>query len=247
LPDKDSPLHFEVNGIPFFAKGANWIPCDAFTSRVTPEILRRYVADAVAVNINTLRFWGGGYYEDDALFDACDELGICVWLDFKFACAAYPAFDEKFMDNVRLEARDNLLRLRHHPSIAVWCGNNEISMSWWKGPTWGPNRMSDTDYDKLFKDLLGEQVEKYAPQANFVSGSPDCGDTHYWDVWHGPKTFDAYRTQSGFMSEFGYQSFPDPKTVRAFTNEEDRASVETPVMKWHQRSGGRKATRRWLT
>jgi len=237
LPENGNPLQFEVNGLPFFAKGGNWIPCDSFTSRVTPEVLRRYVADAAAVNMNFLRFWGGGYYEDDALFDACDELGICVWLDFKFACAAYPAFDDQFMDNVRLEARDNLLRLRDHPCIAVWCGNNEISLSWWEGPIWGPNRMSTAAYDELFKDLIAGQVWKFAPQANYVSGSPDCGDTHYWEVWHGPKMFDAYRTVAGFMSEFGFQSFPEPKTVRAFTNEEDRTSVVTPVMNWHQRDG----------
>jgi beta-mannosidase len=236
LPEKDSPLHFEVNGIPFFSKGANWIPCDSFTSRVTPEILRRYVADAAAVNINTLRFWGGGYYEDDALFDACDEMGVCVWLDFKFACSAYPAFDEPFMENVRLEARDNLRRLRHHPCIAVWCGNNEISLLN-EAKAWRDNTMSTADYDKLFKDLLAEQVRRFAPQANYVSGSPDCGDTHYWDVWHGTKTFEAYRTLTGFMSEFGYQSFPEWKTILAFTSAEDRASVVSPVMKWHQRSG----------
>jgi beta-mannosidase len=240
LPQGDNPLHFEVNGIPFFAKGANWIPCDSFTSRITPEILRRYVADAAAVNINTLRFWGGGYYEDDALFDACDEMGICVWLDFKFACAAYPAFESEFMENVRHEARDNLRRLRHHPCIAVWCGNNEISLSWWKGSTWGPNRMSTADYDELFKNLLAGEVRQHAPQAHYVSGSPDCGDTHYWEVWHGPKTFEAYRTQNGFMSEFGFQSFPGPKTVDAFTNEEDRKSVLSPVMNWHQRDGSGK-------
>jgi beta-mannosidase len=240
LPQGDMPLHFEVNGLPFFAKGANWIPCDSFTSRVTPEILRRYVADAAAVNINTLRFWGGGYYEDDALFDACDEMGICVWLDFKFACAAYPAFDREFMENVRREARDNLCRLRHHPCIVVWCGNNEISLSWWEGPTWGPNRMSTADYDELFKDLIAEQVRQHAPQATYVSGSPDCGDTHYWEVWHGPKTFDAYRTQSGFMSEFGFQSFPGPKTIDAFTEEADRKSVLSAVMNWHQRDGSGK-------
>jgi beta-mannosidase len=238
LPNGDSPLHFEVNGISFFSKGANWIPCDSFTSRITPEILRRYVADAAAVNINTLRFWGGGYYEDDALFDACDEMGICVWMDFKFACAAYPAFEQDFMENVRLEACDNLRRLRHHPCIAVWCGNNEISLSWWKGPTWAPNRMSTADYDELFKNLLAGEVRRHAPQANYVSGSPDCGDTHYWEVWHGPKTFEAYRTQSGFMSEFGYQSFPEPKTIKSFTDEEDRKSVVSDVMNWHQRSGG---------
>ncbi len=244
LPQGDSPLHFEINGITFFAKGANWIPADSFPTRVTPEISRRYVADAVAVNMNMLRFWGGGYYEDDALFDACDELGVCVWLDFKFACAAYPAFDDKFMENVRLEARDNLQRLRHHSCIAVWCGNNEISLPWWEGPTWGPNRMSTADYNKLFKDLLGSQVQKYAPEANYVSGSPDCGDTHYWEVWHGSKSFEAYRTQGGFMSEFGFQSFPDPKTIQSFTNEADRASVVTPVMGWHQRSGGVEANQR---
>jgi beta-mannosidase len=231
------PMYFEVNGVAFFAKGGNWIPADSFPNRLTPEILRRYVSDAAAVNMNMLRFWGGGYYEDDVLFDACDELGICVWLDFKFACTAYPAFDDGFMENVRLEARDNLQRLRHHPSIAVWCGNNEISLINLSDP-WSDYHMSPADYRKLFKEHLAAQVKIYAPEANYVSGSPDCGDTHYWDVWHGPKTFDAYRTQSGFMSEFGYQSFPEPKTVRAFTSEEDRVSVTTPVMRWHQRSGG---------
>jgi beta-mannosidase len=236
LPKGESPLHFEVNGLPFFSKGANWIPCDSFTSRVTPEILRRYVADAAAVNINTLRFWGGGYYEDDALFDACDEMGICVWLDCKFACAAYPAFDDRFMDNVRHEIRDNVRRIRHHPCIAVWCGNNEIGLLN-EAKEWRKNAMSAADYDKLFKDLIGGEIRELAPQATYVSGSPDCGDTHYWAVWHGDKTFDAYRTLTGFMSEFGYQSFPELKTVRAFTNEEDRASVVTEVMNWHQRSG----------
>ena len=141
------------------------------------------------------------------------------------------------MENVRHEAHDNLLRLRHHPCIVVWCGNNEISLSWWKGPKWGPNRMSTADYDELFKDLIAQRVRQDAPQATYVSGSPDCGDTHYWEVWHGPKTFDAYRTQSGFMSEFGFQSFPGPKTIDAFTNQADRESVLSPVMNWHQRDG----------
>ncbi|HTR43059.1 MAG TPA: glycoside hydrolase family 2 protein [Pseudomonadales bacterium] len=235
LPANGSPLHFEANGVPYFAKGGNWIPCDSFNNRVTPEILRRYVKDAAAVNMNSMRFWGGGFYEDDALFDACDEAGICVWLDFKFACSAYPAFDDEFMNNVRHEARDNLRRMRHHACIAVWCGNNEISLM--TKDEWSDHSMGRADYDKLFKDLIAQQVTELAPQANYVSGSPDCGDTHYWEVWHGPKTFDAYRTLTGFMSEFGYQSFPEPKTIRSFTNEEDRASVLTPVMKWHQRSG----------
>ncbi len=233
--DKENPLRFEVNGVPFFAKGANWIPADPFPNRVSTEKLRRYVADAVAVNMNCLRFWGGGYYEDDALFDACDEMGICVWMDFKFACSAYPVFDDHFMDNVRSEARDQLRRLSHHPCIAVWCGNNEISLM--TGPKWSEKSMGRPDYDKLFKELLAAQVKEFAPQADYVSGSPDCGDVHYWGVWHGGKPFESYRELTGFMSEFGFQSFPVPKTVASFTTPEDRDSVLSPVMQWHQRSG----------
>lgn len=241
----ETPMFFEVNGVPFFAKGGNWIPADSFPTRLTPEVLRRYVADAAAVNMNMMRFWGGGYYEDDVLFDACDELGICIWLDFKFACAAYPAFDAAFMENVRCEARDNLRRLRHHPCIALWCGNNEISLLN-LADTWTDDHMDHASYQKLFKELLAEQVRTHAPEANYVSGSPDCGDTHYWAVWHGPEMFEAYRKQSGFMSEFGYQSFPELKTVKAFTNEEDRASVTTPIMRWHQRSNGSDGNQRMV-
>jgi beta-mannosidase len=234
-PDDRNSLRFEANGVPFFAKGANFVPADTFATRVTSETLRRLVADAVAVNMNSLRFWGGGYYEDDALFDACDELGICVWLDFKFACSSYPAFDTAFMENVRQEAREQLRRLRHHACIAVWCGNNEISLM--TKPEWSKESMGRADYDKLFRDLLGSEVQALAPQANYVTGSPDCGDVHFWKVWHGGKTFDEYRTLTGFMSEFGFQSFPDPKTVAAYTSAADRASIMTPVMQWHERSG----------
>jgi beta-mannosidase len=233
---KDAPLHFEVNGVPFFAKGANWIPADSFANRVTRPILRRYVADAVAANMNCLRFWGGGYYEDDALFDLCDEMGICVWMDYKFACSAYPAFDDAFLDNVQQEARENVKRLRHHPSIAVWCGNNEV-MAFRGGEKWTKQKMSAADYYKLFRDTLGDPVRALAPQSDYVTGSPDCGDVHFWDVWHGGKPFEAYRKIHGFVSEFGFQSFPEPKTVRAFTEAADRQSVYSRVMKYHERSG----------
>jgi beta-mannosidase len=232
-PDKatQTPLRFEVNGVQYFSKGANCIPFDSFNNRVTPEILRRYIADAAAANMNTLRFWGGGYYEEDEAFDACDEMGIVVWLDFKFACSGYPTFDNAFMENVKLEARDQLLRLRHHPSIGVWCGNNEIAMM---------KCMARPDYDKLFHELLGGQAKIFAPQANYVPGSPDCGDKHYWAVWHGGKPFEAYRDQSGFMSEFGLQSFPEPKSVRLYTDESDRASITSPVMVSHEKNAGLK-------
>jgi beta-mannosidase len=231
---KDS-LRFTVNGIPFFAKGANWIPADPFPNRVSSEALRSYVADAAAANMNFLRFWGGGYYEDDALFDACDEAGLCVWMDFKFACSSYPVFEADFMDTVRAEARDQVRRLRHHPCIAVWCGNNEISLM--TGKKWSDKSMARSDYDKLFKELLGGQVKELAPQSEYVTGSPDCGDIHYWGVWHGGKPFEVYRELYGFLSEFGFQSFPVPKTVNTYTAPEDRGSVLSPVMQWHQRSG----------
>ena len=232
--DKE-PMHFVVNGVPFFAKGANWIPADCFATRLTKEVLRRYAADAVAANMNCLRFWGGGYYEDDDLFEACDELGLCIWLDFKFGCTTYPSFDRAFLDNVRAEARDNLRRLRHHPSIALWCGNNEIMFFRGKDQ-WTKDKMSEGDYYKLFRDLLGEQVRELAPQTDYVTGSPDCGDVHFWEVWHGGKPFEVYRDIHGFVSEFGFQSFPEPKTVRTFTVPADRESVYSPVMKYHERS-----------
>jgi beta-mannosidase len=231
----DEPMHLVVNGIPFFAKGANWIPPDSFATRSTKESLRRFVADAVASNMNCLRFWGGGYYEDDALFDACDEMGICIWLDFKFGCTTYPAFDDAFLANVKAEARDNLKRLRHHPSIALWCGNNEIEAFRGKDE-WTKDKMSAGDYYKLFRDLLGSQVRELSPQTDYVTGSPDCGDVHFWEVWHGGKPFEVYRNIHGFVSEFGFQSFPEPKTVATFTDAADRESVYSPVMKYHMRS-----------
>ncbi len=243
-----TPMQFVVNGIPYFAKGANWIPADAFPTRSTKAQLRQFMADAVAVNMNSLRFWGGGYYEDDKLFDACDELGICVWMDFKFACSTYPAYDPNFLANVRQEAGEQVKRLRHHPSIAVWCGNNEIMFfrggNEWK---WVPKekigsdesnlgKMSAPDYNRLFKDTLGGVMRELAPQSAYVTGSPDCGDVHFWDVWHGGKPFDAYRGIHGFISEFGFQSFPVPATAAAFTASEDRNSVYSPMFKHHERS-----------
>ena len=236
----DQTMHFVANGVPFFSKGANCIPLDLFPTRVTKEQMRRHVADAVAVNMNSLRFWGGGHYEDDALFDACDELGVCVWLDFKFSCATYPSFDPAFLENVRQEARDNVLRLRHHPSIALWCGNNEIQFFRGKDQ-WDQDKMSEADYYKLFRDTLGEVVRAHAPQSDYVTGSPDCGDVHYWEVWHGGKPFEAYGDIHGFLSEFGFQSWPVPTTVNAFAQPGDQDSVFSPIMRMHERS-----SRGWL-
>jgi beta-mannosidase len=231
---KDAPMHFVANGVPFFSKGGNWIPADQFATRMTGERLRRFMEDAVAAHMNSLRFWGGGYYEEDELFDLCDELGLCVWLDFKFSCTTYPAFDDKFLANVTAEARDNLKRLRHHPSIAVWCGNNEIM--YFRDKQWTDKKMGEGDYYKLFRDTLGNQARELAPQADYVTGSPDCGDVHFWDVWHGGKPFEVYRNIHGFVSEFGFQSFPEPKTVATFSEPADRDSVYSRIMMWRMRS-----------
>jgi beta-mannosidase len=230
----DSPMYLEVNGVKFFAKGANWIPADNFPNRIPKGRLRRYVEDAAACNMNTLRFWGGGHYEEDELLDACDELGVCLWIDFKFACSSYPAFDDAFLDNVRLEVRDNLKRLGSHPSIAVLCGNNEVMML--RDKEWSARKMGENDYYKLFRDVIGGEAKKAAPQIDYVTGSPDCGDDHFWKVWHGGAPFEAYRTAHGFMSEFGFQSFPDPKTVAAFTEPADRNSVYSGMILYHERS-----------
>ncbi|MBT4498484.1 MAG: hypothetical protein HOC74_12215, partial [Gemmatimonadetes bacterium] len=141
-------FQFAVNGVPFFAKGANWIPAEAILARLTAADYQRLVEDSAAANMNMLRVWGGGLYEDDAFYRACDENGICVWQDFIFSCATYPAFDDAFLANVRAEAEDNVRRLRHHPSIALWCGNNELEQGL-VGDEWTERTMSWEDYGKL--------------------------------------------------------------------------------------------------
>ncbi len=241
-------FQFVVNGVPFFAKGANWIPGDGILSRMTQQRYRKLVEDAASANMNMLRVWGGGIYEDDSFYDACDELGICVWQDFMFACSAYPTFDKKFMENVKVEATDNIMRLRHHPSIALWCGNNELEQGL-VGEKWTNRTMSWKDYKKLFDDLLPAVICELDPQRDYWPCSPhsptgdrkdynnqDCGDAHLWDVWFANKPFEWYRTcQHRFNSEFGFQSFPEPKTVRSYTIPKDR-NITSRIVEHHQRS-----------
>lgn len=241
-------FQFVVNGRPFFAKGGNWIPVDGVMSRRTPEDYRRLVVDCVEANMNMLRVWGGGIYEDDVFYDLCDELGICVWQDFMFACSTYPTFEKGFFDNVRAEVVDNVRRLRHHASIAFWNGNNELEQGLvgdkceWKMP-W-------KDYKKLFDELIPQTLREEDPGRDYWPGSPHSsvgdrldfnnptnGDAHLWSVWHGKQPFEWYRTcEHRFNSEFGFQSFPEPRTVHAFTAPEDR-NLTSFVMEHHQRSG----------
>lgn len=241
-------FYFSVNGVPFFAKGANWIPADALVPRVNADRYRALLESAASANMNMLRVWGGGIYEDDDFYNLCDELGICIWQDFMFACATYPTFDNQFMKNVRQEAIDNIRRLRHHPCIALWCGNNELEQGL-VGKKWTERTMSWTDYSKLFDTLLPSLVHKFDPDRAYWPGSPHSprgkredynnprwGDAHLWEVWHGRKPFHWYRTCfHRFCSEFGFQSFPERKTVNSYITAAER-NITHPVMEHHQRN-----------
>jgi len=243
-------FQFVVNGVPFFAKGANWIPADAFVTRMTRVEYARLIKAAAVANMNMLRCWGGGIYENDAFYDLCDEYGLCVWQDFMFACSVYPAFDEAWMANVKVEAEQNVRRLRHHASLALWCGNNELEQGL-VGDVWDEKRMSWEDYGKLFDALLPEVVKRLDPHRDYWPCSPHTpppgdrkdfndptrGDGHLWSVWHGRQPFEWYRTAyHRFCSEFGFQSFTEPRMTATFTAPEDR-NVTSYVMEHHQRSG----------
>jgi len=242
-------FQFAVNRAAFFAKGANWIPADTFAPRVTAAHYADLLHSAADAHMNMLRVWGGGIYEDDRFYDLCDELGICIWQDFMFACAAYPTFDDEFVANVASEAEDNIRRLRHHPCLALWCGNNELEMGL-VGAEWNDRQMSWADYGKLFDRLLPRLVARldgataywpsspHSPRGDRADcNNPDCGDAHLWSVWHGKLPFEWYRSCTHrFNSEFGFQSFPEPKTVRGYTLPADR-NVTARVMEHHQRSG----------
>ena len=242
-------FYFSVNGIPFFAKGANWIPVSPFPSDTGRDTCEQLIADSAAVNMNMLRVWGGGIYEHDVFYDLCDEYGICIWQDFMFACATYPSYDADFMQNVKAEAEDNVRRIRHHACIALWCGNNELEQGL-VSDEWTEHTMSWADYEKLFDVLLADVVAELDPQGNYHAGSahspcgdrndwknPDCGDTHLWGVWHQKFPFEWYRTcLHRFVSEFGFQSFPEPDTLQSVIAQEDR-NITSYVMEHRQRSG----------
>jgi beta-mannosidase len=253
-------FEFEINGIKVFAKGANYIPNDIFLPRVSRQDYEKVVADAVHANMNMLRVWGGGIYEDNYFYELCDKNGILVWQDFMFACSMYPG-DSAFLTNVRQEAIDNVIRLRNHPSIALWCGNNEINAAWsysseggwgWKERyTHEQKEEIQKAYLDVFHKIIPDVITKYTDGDSYWPSSPQAGyeadqhagyenksgDMHYWGVWHGLHPFEDYeRYQSRFMSEYGFQSFPDFETVKTYALPEDY-NIESDVMAAHQRSG----------
>lgn len=246
-----------VNGMKVFAMGADYIPEDNILARVTPERTRRLLEDCKAANFNAIRVWGGGYYPDDAFYDICDELGLLVWQDLMYACAFYDLTPD-FERSIRVETHQNVARLRHHASLALICGNNEMEMfmagansalinhrTWEFVPTY-PHHI--TDYVKMFECILPAIVKETAPQTYWWPASPSSGgnfdapndenrgDNHYWDVWHGEKPFTEYRKFFfRYASEFGFQSFPCLKSVEQFTLPDDR-NIFSRVMERHQRN-----------
>ncbi|MBC8479570.1 MAG: glycoside hydrolase family 2 protein [FCB group bacterium] len=250
-------FYFKLNGIPVFAKGANYIPNDSFLPEVTDNRYRQVVDAAVDANMNMLRIWGGGIYESDLFYDLCDQAGIMIWQDFMFACSLYPG-DEDFLNNIAHEVTDNVKRLRNHPCIVLWCGNNEIDIAWshdtqggwgWKEEyTPDQQKVLWNDYKKLFHELIPGKLAEMDEDRPYWPSSPQAGpderssndavsgDIHYWGVWHGQEPLENYNVHIGrFMSEFGLQSFPELETVKSYTIQEDW-DIYSEVMQAHQKN-----------
>jgi beta-mannosidase len=240
-----------VNGIPVFAKGADVIPFDSFPNRVTTADYRRILESARDANMNMIRHWGGGYYETEEFYSICDELGIMVWQDFMFGNDWQPG-TYAFKQNIEAEADDQVRRLRNHPSIVLWCGNNETESAYGWSPR--PGLPADVkfhiwqDYLTEFSGILPRVVARLEPEIPYWPSSPSAdyeplsdhyqsGDAHIWDVWHGRVPFSTYESHHArFVTEYGFQSFPEMKTIEAFTQPEDRTGIFTPVMLAHQKN-----------
>lgn len=253
-------FYFELNGVPVFMKGADYIPNDMFPARVTKKKYDNIVQSAYEVGMNMLRVWGGGIYEEDYFYEICDKKGILIWQDFMFACSMYP-MDASFENTIREEIIDNIKRLRNHPCIALWCGNNEIQSAWREGNEkagWGWKQLFNdqerkilwNDYYRLFYNIIPFIIKELDKTRYYWPSSPisaydaydgdvklTSGDVHYWGVWHKKEPFDKFNENTGrFMSEYGFQSFPQIKTISSFTLPEDRF-LQSEVMASHQRSG----------
>ncbi len=251
---KNGALCFHVNGRAVFAKGANWIPSDALPSRQTDGKITELLSAAVQAHMNMIRIWGGGQFESDCFYDCCDRFGLLIWHDFMFACAAYPATDE-FLASVSAELAYQIPRLQTHPSIALWCGNNEnIGALTWFPETKANRDRYLIDYDRLYHGVVEKAVRAYDPDRMWWPSSPcagpgkdmfndnwhssNSGDMHFWSVWHEKKSFSEYLTvRPRFVSEFGYEAFPSVEEIKTYADE-DQMNLTSPVMEYHQRSVG---------
>ena len=251
-PDAEGEsFYLKVNGIPVFMKGANYIPADNFLNRVDEKRYKALLQSAVDANMNMLRVWGGGIYEHDRFYELADEFGLLIWQDFMFSCSMYPG-DEEFLNRVRQEAASNIKRLRNHPCLALWCGNNEMKVAWenwgWQQEFGYSPEVSNqiwSDYQKIFEDILPDAVKELDGERFYFSSSPISnwekaedfkkGDNHFWGVWHGSEPFESFKEKiPRFMSEYGFQSFPEFKTVKQYALPEDW-DIYSEVMLAHQR------------
>jgi beta-mannosidase len=240
---------FVVNGIPILAKGSNWIPADSFPTRITGEHLEGLIRSAAETHHNMLRVWGGGLYEEERFYDLCDRYGILVWQEFIFSCSVYPLDVPAFLENIRMEVVENVRRLRHRASLALWCGNNEMEWGWvdwnWKSPELQDLKLA---YDRFFHHTLPAWCQAEDPDHSYWPSSPSSntpfldpngqrqGDAHYWDVWHGRNPFTSYRDQyPRFMSEFGFQALPPLATIRTYADEPDW-NMTSYIMELHQKN-----------
>lgn len=237
----------EVNGVAVFAMGADYIPEDNLLGRVTPETTRKLLEKAKFANFNSIRVWGGGYYPSDWFYDICDEMGFMVWQDFMFACAVYELTPE-FEANIRQEFIENVKRIRHHASLGLWCGNNEMEQFVFERNSWLTKPSEVRDYFLMFERIIPEIVHEYDPQTFYWPASPSSGgslddpndpnrgDVHYWKVWHGNRPFSEYRKfYFRYLSEFGFQAFPSVKTIETFTDNPDDMNPFSYIMEKHQR------------
>lgn len=242
-------FQFNINGIPIFARGANYVPEDVYLTRAHRQTTERLIRAAVTANFNCLRVWGGGIYPSDDFYDLCDRYGLIVWQDLMFACGVYDVNNPRFYENIAEEVRDNLKRIRHHASLGLVCGNNEME---WGLLEWSLPQTQEMreEYLKQYETLFPAVMAEVCPYVDYWPASPSSGgnfdnpnaenrgDVHYWQVWHGNKPFTEFRRHYfRFLSEFGFESFPALKTVKTFTTEEDR-NIFSPVMEDHQRCEG---------
>ncbi|WP_288425699.1 glycoside hydrolase family 2 protein [uncultured Agrobacterium sp.] len=254
LTDKDdagSRFAFRINGREIFCRGANWIPQDALHSLSSQEKTEDLLTSATDANMNMIRVWGGGFYEPDWFYDLCDRLGLMVWQDFMFACNLYPCTDD-FLDNVEHEVDYQVKRLASHPSIALWCGDNELvgALNWFEESRNNRDRYL-VAYDRLNR-TIEKALKKAAPTALWWPSSPasgymdygdawhadGSGDMHYWSVWHENKSFDNYRSvKPRFCSEFGFQSYTSMPVIRTYADEKDM-NIASPVIELHQKNAG---------
>jgi beta-mannosidase len=267
IQEKDSigqSFYFEKNGIPIYMKGANWIPANIFPDAVTRNDYRALLLNAKVANMNMLRVWGGGIYESDYFYDLCDSLGIYVWQDFMFAGGMYPA-DDAFLQNVKSEVKYQIERLRHHPCIVLWCGNNEIEEAW---KNWGWQNQYNLhgqdsiriwqEYETLFKDSLESWTNEFDGTRPYVSTSPKHGwgreksytegDSHFWGLWWGLMDWEVFKEKTGrFVSEYGMQSMSNYNTVKNYTPENERYLNSKTTLSHQKANEGFKKLNHYLT